>query len=180
MAFRGTSTSLQSVLLLAFRDYGSTTSATPGTATAMAPSVACSTLTRVGTLATFTATAAHRLVSGQEVTIAGANKTQFNGRFLIIVTSATVFSYVITDDPGANATGTITAVYTPMAQWALIKADGANTADISFGSNGQGDFDAIPAGGIYELKNPMGAKFDLSQFFVKSTGASQTWRVLFV
>lgn len=58
--------------------------------------------------ATVTTSAAHGFVTGADVTIAGANETEFNGRFAITKTSDTTFTY-FTSSSNSAATGTITA-----------------------------------------------------------------------
>lgn len=58
--------------------------------------------------ATVTTGAAHGFVTGADVTIAGANETEFNGRFSITKTSDTTFTYY-TSSSNSAATGTITA-----------------------------------------------------------------------
>jgi uncharacterized phage protein gp47/JayE len=81
---------------------------TVGAATISNNVVSISTLTRVGTTATATTAAAHNLASGMEPTIAGVVETDYNGAFAITVTSATTFTYEVTDSPSTPATGTIT------------------------------------------------------------------------
>jgi len=58
--------------------------------------------------ATVTTGAAHGFVTGADVTIAGANESEFNGRFSITKTSDTTFTY-FTSSSNSAATGTITA-----------------------------------------------------------------------
>ena len=58
--------------------------------------------------ATVTTGAAHGFITGADVTIAGANETEFNGRFSITKTSDTTFTFTTTSSNSA-ATGTITA-----------------------------------------------------------------------
>jgi hypothetical protein len=58
--------------------------------------------------ATVTTGAAHGFITGADVTIAGANESEFNGRFAITKTSDTTFTYTTTSSNSA-ATGTITA-----------------------------------------------------------------------
>jgi hypothetical protein len=70
--------------------------------------VTLSTLTHSTTTATATKTA-HGFSSGQYVTIAGATPAAYNGTFPITVTGANTFTYVLPSDPGADATGTVTA-----------------------------------------------------------------------
>ena len=58
--------------------------------------------------ATVTTGAAHGFITGADVTIAGANESEFNGRFAITKTSDTTFTFTTTSSNSA-ATGTITA-----------------------------------------------------------------------
>ena len=66
-------------------------------------------ITRVSTTATVTMGAVHGFVTGQTVRIAGAVETDYNGDFIITVTSTTVFTYTVAGAPATPATGTITA-----------------------------------------------------------------------
>lgn len=71
-------------------------------------------ITRVTTTATATVTA-HGFLVGMYVTIAGANEPEYNGTFLIVTTAdANTFTYTMTADPGATATGTITVSSTTL------------------------------------------------------------------
>lgn len=71
--------------------------------------VSVSSITRSGTTATCTTGSAHGLVTGKMATIAGATETDYNGRFIVTVTSTTVFEYTVANSPTTPATGTITA-----------------------------------------------------------------------
>lgn len=64
-------------------------------------------------VATVTTTAAHGLVSGMSVVIAGAEQTEYNGTHEITVVDEDEFTYAVTGTPVSPATGTITyqAVY---------------------------------------------------------------------
>jgi len=70
-------------------------------------------ITRASTTATATMGADHGFVTGQSVRIADANESDYNGDFVITVTSAvgdnTVFTYTVSGSPATPATGTITA-----------------------------------------------------------------------
>mgnify|MGYP001589048297 CR=1 FL=1 len=70
-------------------------------------------ITRVTTTATATVTA-HGFLTGMYVTMAGANETQYNDTFLITVVDANTFTYTMTSDPGASATGTLTCSSTTL------------------------------------------------------------------
>lgn len=65
-------------------------------------------LTRVGTTATATFTA-HGFTNGQYVTISGATPAGYNGTWVIQNVTANTWDYILPVDPGANATGVITA-----------------------------------------------------------------------
>jgi hypothetical protein len=69
-----------------------------------------SSLTRSGSTATATTSITNSLVTGDSVTIAGANQTEYNGTFTITVTGGTTFTYAVSGTPATPATGTITAV----------------------------------------------------------------------
>lgn len=68
-----------------------------------------SSLARSGFTVTATTANNHNLASGLEVVISGANETDYNGTFTIIVINATQFTYTITTTPVTPATGTIIA-----------------------------------------------------------------------
>ena len=61
-------------------------------------------ITRVATLATLTTSAPHTLATNNQVTIAGAVPAAFNGTFVITVTGASTFTYVMASTPASNAT----------------------------------------------------------------------------
>lgn len=62
-----------------------------------------STITHVGTTATLTTASAHGLVTGNQVTISGATESNYNGTYLITVTGATTFTYVMASAPTSDA-----------------------------------------------------------------------------
>jgi len=77
---------------------------------AVAVAVAFSTLTSSGTTATFTSATDHGLTTGNSAIIAGADQSDYNGTFIVTVTSTTVFTYTMLADPAVDtATGTITS-----------------------------------------------------------------------
>lgn len=167
--------------LLKHRSLSKTSSGSANTATAIGPVVVtATTLTRSTTTATFTATAAHRLATGQYVTIAGATPAAYNGDFQVTVTGATTFTYTMLSTPSGSGSGSMTATFTPHAQWAVIHASSDNTADLYIGPDVNCDLYPIQAGSFYTLPVPGGAKFDLSDWYVKSTGTSQAYTVLYV
>ena len=67
-------------------------------------------ITRSGTTATVTTTAAHGLSTGAFVAIRGASPTAYNGIHLATVTGASTFTYPVAGSPASPATGTITWV----------------------------------------------------------------------
>ncbi len=79
------------------------------TATASAASVAIGSITFSGTTATVTTTATDNFYNSQQVQIAGASPSVYNGNFIITVTSATTFTYSMKSTPGSNASGAMTA-----------------------------------------------------------------------
>jgi hypothetical protein len=88
------------------------------------------TIARVAQVATATYTA-HGLVTGDRVTIAAADQTEYNGTFTITRTGADTFTYTVTGSPATPATGTITANFTggTPVPWA---ADSSGNAIIVF------------------------------------------------
>jgi hypothetical protein len=89
-------------------------------------------ITSAGTLATFTNSIAHGLVSGINVQISGAIQTAYNGNFVITVTSATTFTYTMLSSPGVTATGTLlakTSIYSGQVSLAIWSV---NATGISF------------------------------------------------
>jgi hypothetical protein len=75
-------------------------------------------ITRGGT-GNLTATAtltAHGYATGDYVNTRGADQSQYNGNFYITVTGANAFTYTMTADPGASASGTLIANRGPVVQ----------------------------------------------------------------
>lgn len=70
-----------------------------------------SSLTRTNAIATAVTTAPHGYTSGDFVTVAGATPTGYNGRFKIIVTGPTTFTYPVPGTLATPATGAITVTY---------------------------------------------------------------------
>jgi Tfp pilus tip-associated adhesin PilY1 len=73
--------------------------------------LAVSSITRLGSTATVTTTAAHGVTTGQSVTIAGATQTGYNGSFTATVVDSTHLTYpvvVTPTSPGGTATATLT------------------------------------------------------------------------
>jgi len=65
------------------------------------------TLTSAAGTATATIPANATLVTGNYVTISGANEVDYNGTFQITVTNSTTFTYTVLNSPTSPATGTI-------------------------------------------------------------------------
>lgn len=70
--------------------------------------LAVTSITRTGQVATVTTTAAHGLRTFDRVRVAGATQTEYNVDARITVTSATTFTYAVAGSPATPATGTIT------------------------------------------------------------------------
>lgn len=68
------------------------------------------TIASSGTTATVTHNS-HGLSTDDEVTIAGANESEYNGTFTITVTDANTYTYTIVDNGNTAATGTVTSTY---------------------------------------------------------------------
>jgi hypothetical protein len=64
---------------------------------------AITSITHVGTLATLTTTTPHGLVTGNQVTLTGNLPTAYNGTYVITVTGASTFTYVMASTPVTNA-----------------------------------------------------------------------------
>jgi hypothetical protein len=75
---------------------------------AFGPLVSVSALTFMSGTATVTTGAAHGFITGADVTIAGANESEFNGRFAITKINDTRFTFSTTSS-NSTATGAITA-----------------------------------------------------------------------
>lgn len=67
-----------------------------------------SSITRASQVATLTTASAHGFNTGDYVTVAGAAQAEYNGTYVISVTSSTAFTYTVTGTPATPATGTIT------------------------------------------------------------------------
>lgn len=66
-------------------------------------------ITRSGNIATVTTASAHGLEDCMDVTIAGADQSDYNVTARILVLSTTTFCYLVENTPTTPATGTITA-----------------------------------------------------------------------
>lgn len=172
-------TNEMALVQLGWRDYKKTTGLA-GVAASLAPSaISAASLTKSGTTATFTATAAHRLISGQLVTIAGASDYRYNGVVRITVISSTEFTYTLPSTPSADASGTITAMYDAHAQEALVIVPSGGST-ITIGPNIEADTYAVAAGESFRIPMPNGAKTDLAWWYAKSASGSSNYTVLFL
>ena len=72
------------------------------------------TMTRSGSTVTCTTATAHGLVTPQAVLIIGADQAEYNGTYIITVTSDKTFTFPITTTPVSPATGTISASTYPV------------------------------------------------------------------
>ena len=79
-----------------------------GATLTLAPDKTVSSISRTGTTALVTASA-HGYTAGDLINIRGASPEDYNGDFFITNVTTTTFNYSLTQDPGANATGTIFA-----------------------------------------------------------------------
>lgn len=70
------------------------------------------TLTRSGSTVTATTASDHHYADGNNIVIVGADQSEYNGTFSIVVTSATTFTYQIIGTPVTPATGSITSSFT--------------------------------------------------------------------
>lgn len=78
--------------------------------------IAITSLTRVGSVATALTGASHNLASGMPVIIAGASGAQYNGTSVITITGANSFTYNVTGTPTTPDVGspTVTASIAPV------------------------------------------------------------------
>lgn len=67
-------------------------------------------ITRVGSLATAITNVAHGYITGQRVTLPGADQAEYNGTFEVTVTGAASFTFAVTGAPVTPATGVLTAI----------------------------------------------------------------------
>lgn len=68
-----------------------------------------SSITRSGNVATVTTSGNHYLNNNDQVIMAGADQTDYNGTFKVTVKTATTFTYLVDSGATTPATGTITA-----------------------------------------------------------------------
>ena len=73
--------------------------------------VSISSITYSGTTATVTTASADGFTSGEQIGIAGATPSAYDGFFTITVTGSSTFTYTMASSPGSSASGTMTATY---------------------------------------------------------------------
>lgn len=61
-------------------------------------------ITHVGAVATLTTASPHGLITGNQVTVAGATPTAYNGTYRITVTGTNTFTYTMASTPASDAT----------------------------------------------------------------------------
>lgn len=71
-------------------------------------------LTRSGSTATATTSAAHGFVNDQVVVVSGAGQPEYNGEKRITVTGSTTFTFTVSGSPATPATGTIAVKTAPL------------------------------------------------------------------
>lgn len=141
-------------------------------------------ITSTSGVATVTTSAAHGLVVGQTVRIAGASPSDYTGTFLVAsVPSSTTFTYPVPTGIASPAVGRralITfSVPAPLAQKCIIRAAAGNNAAVTFGPNPSANYGSIAAGTEYPIDAENQA-FDISAWYFQSTAASQSVSLLFV
>lgn len=157
--------------VLNWRRYYVRTSAQPSTPSSLGPeTITASSLTRSSTTATFTATKAHQLKTGDVVQITGATQKEYNIKATVTVTSTTAFTFTVSSAAVTPATGSPVANFTAMAQRFILKASAANDANVVFGPQNSLDAnhdDSLGADLSYLIKNPHGSKFNIAEWYVQ-------------
>lgn len=164
-----------------------TSSATPTTALQMIPTaniVSITALTNIGNLCVATTASTAILFAGQNLLIQNTGDANFNGYVQIdTILSATQFAY---RSPGIPTTAAVAATYsTYKVRTALIQADPANTAAVTFGPNTSANGRSLAANQEYVIPqvltvNDFGAKFDLANWWFKSASASQVIHIFWI
>jgi len=116
------------------------------------------TITRVGSTATAVSAAPHNLATSVQVIISGADQTEYNGTFSIVVIDSVTFTFTVAGSPTTPATGTILAAHTTAFVAIESESEGAGSnlaagAPLTLGSPISGvnttanaDFDGISGG----------------------------------
>jgi uncharacterized phage protein gp47/JayE len=94
-------------------------------------SLSVTSLTRLGNVATAVTSSEHNLASGINVTISGADQTEYNGTFLVTVTDTDEFTYKVPGAPVTPATGSILSSFTTSSIEVESIDTGANTNQLS-------------------------------------------------
>jgi hypothetical protein len=146
-----------------------------------------------GTATTVSVTwATHRLRVGDLFVISGCTtQPLLNGVWQVaVVSNANAFTFAtrrgeICPASGSPFSATLTVAI--QAQRAILISPLANTGNLGIGPDANADTDVIPVaaagatvGNAYLVEMPVGAKCDLSEWYVQSTVAHQTLRVLYV
>jgi uncharacterized phage protein gp47/JayE len=93
--------------------------------TGVAVELVVSSITRISDTATVTTATQHLFSTGQFVTIQGANETDYNGVFEIVVVNDFEFTYQVANSPATPATGTISALgFNASAQSGFVPSAG--------------------------------------------------------
>lgn len=172
---------MQGLTLTKHRMYAKATSETINLAKSLQPdSIVAASLTHVGTLATFTANAAHHLSNNQFVNVSGSDQAEYNIQAQITVTGATTFTYVMLSNPAADSGGSPIADYVAQAQLCFIQSDPGNADVINFGPDINANFRSLAVGETYQIPIAADCKFNMAEWYVASPTASQNLNVLFV
>lgn len=134
-----------------------------------------SSIVRQGSTAVVTTLSEHQLATGQSITVAGADQSEYNGTFTITVTALNEFQYTITGTPATPATGTITysTIYVTLEVRALTSGPDGNqvsgallalqTAITGVDNNAIVQFTGIVGGAVQETDEPYRERILLSR-----------------
>lgn len=92
---------------------------------------AVSQVSKSGTTATAITASSHGLATGATVTVSGADQSAFNGQFVVAVTAADAFTYVVPATAPSAATGTISVAI----DGALLSLSSRDTSPPTVGVN---------------------------------------------
>lgn len=161
--------------------YTTTTDGTANTPKSLAPpALSVSSIAHTGGVATVTMAADHPFSPGMEVTIAGANQSEYNQTWQIeTVPSSTTFTFKISSTPTSPATGTITLTWVCHFQHAFVRIPGATAVQVGPIPNLYPSGNLL-SGMVWQIPNVTGAAFNMADWYSESTGTSQTVEVYFV
>lgn len=132
-----------------------------------------SAITQTDGIATATAAAAHGLLAGDRVVIAGATPTGYNGTVEVLtVPAATTFTYKVSSEIATAASGTLTGkalhAYRSVRFVGLKAARTANTGTVYLGLTSTNDAQpiSIATGVTLALEAATGAKLFLSDLWL--------------